>query len=301
MRRTLALLLLLILISFPHPAHAQEAAKISSMDLWIWPEYDRPTVLIIERFVLSSNTPLPTTLTFKIPAAAEKPTAVAVGPSLDKVGDTPYTLKTNGDWVEVTVQVNGPAIQLEYYDPSIAKTGGMRQYTYRWGGEYAVEALHVEVQQPYDASNVQTKPLLGNSYNSPNDNLTYHTADLGALPANQTFSLETTYQKDSDSLTISFLKVQPSAPVNENTTGRVSLQTYLPWIIAGFGVLMITGGLYYYFRGQPRQRLSRKHRRSSNEEQREGQTYCPQCGTRARGGDRFCRTCGTRLRVEAEE
>jgi hypothetical protein len=71
--------------------------------------------------------------------------------------------------------------------------------------------------------------------------------------------------------------------------------------VGAFGVLMIAGGFYYFLRGSARQRPNARRRHVSHEEPVEGQTYCPQCGTRARSGDRFCRTCGTRLRTETEE
>ena len=300
MRRALALLLFLVLLISPHPAHAQGNISLDTVAVSVWPEYDRPTVLVIEHMIVSADTSLPTTMTFRIPAAVGKPTAMAVGQTPQTVGDTPYTLKPDGDWVDVIVQVKAPAIQFEYYDPSLLKVGAARQFVYKWGGDYAVKAFHVELQQPFDANGVETNPPLPDIYTS-SDNLIYHAGDFGSLSAGQAFSLTAKYQKDSDALTISSTNLQPSAPVNENTTGRVSLQSYLPWIFGAFGVLMIAGGLYYYIRGQARPRLARKRRHAASEEQVEGQTYCPQCGTRARNGDRFCRTCGTRLRVEAEE
>ncbi|MRR30726.1 zinc ribbon domain-containing protein, partial [bacterium] len=74
------------------------------------------------------------------------------------------------------------------------------------------------------------------------------------------------------------------------------LDSYLPWLVGAFGVLMIAGGLYYYFRGTARPRSGARRRHATGGEEDGKQTYCPQCGTRARSGDRFCRTCGTRLR-----
>ena len=300
MRRTLTLLSLLVLLIFPHPVQAQGNISLDTVAVSVWPEYDRPTVLVIEHMLVSAGTSLPATMTFRIPAAVGKPTAMAVGQTPQTVGDTPYTLKPDGDWIDVIVQVNGPAIQLEYYDPSLVKVDAARQFVYKWSGDYAVKAFHIELQQPLDANGVETDPPLPD-ISSSSENLIYHAGDFGALSAGQSFSLTVKYQKASDALTISSTNLQPSAPVSDNTTGRVSLQTYLPWIFAGFGVLMLAGGLYYYFRGQPRQRPLRKRRHAASEEKVEGQTYCPQCGTRARNGDRFCRTCGTRLRVEAEE
>jgi hypothetical protein len=300
MRRIFTLLLLCVLLFSFQPAHAQGQPSLSSVEVWIWPEYDRPAVLVIQHILVSPTTSLPETLTFRIPAAAEKPYALAVGATPDKVSDAPYTLKQNGEWLDVTVQATGPAIQLEYYDPSLSKSGKSREYLYQWTGSYAVENFHVELQQPFDASDIQTEPALPEVNTIP-DGLIYHTGDFGPLAAGESFTLTTKYQKDSDALSISFMNVEPSAPVDENTAGRVSLDTYLPWLIAGFGVLMITGGLYYYFRGTARLRPTVRRRHTSSEETAEGQTYCPQCGTRARNRDRFCRTCGTRLRTETEE
>lgn len=295
MRRIFTLLLLFGVVLTIQPALAQGTPTLNSANVWIWPEYDQPGVLIIQRMLVSGSTSLPATMTFRIPAAAQEPSAMAVGQTVDNVADAPYTLETDGEWVKVIVEVTAPAIQLEYYDPSLLKNGKDREYIYEWAGDYAVENFHMELQQPFDASNLKTEPTLPGT-NPILDGLTYYTGDFGALTAGQVFTLNITYTKASDALSISFMNIQPSAPVDENTAGRVSFDTYLPWLVAAFGVLMIAGSLYYYFRGTGRPRSSARRRHASSEETAEGQTYCPQCGTRARSGDRFCRTCGTRLR-----
>jgi zinc-ribbon domain len=299
MRRIFTLLLLLGVVLTFQPAHAQGTPTLNSANVWIWPEYDQPGVLIIQRMLISGNTSLPATMTFRIPAAAEKPSALAVGQTADSVADTPYTLETDGKWVKVIVEVTAPAVQLEYYDPALSKNGKDREYIYEWAGDYAVENFHMELQQPFDASNLKTEPTLPGTNPIP-DGLTYYTGDFGALTVGQVFTLNITYTKVSDALSISSMNIQPSAPVDEKTAGRVSFDTYLPWLVAAFGVLMIAGGLYYYFRGTGRPRSSARRRHTSSEASADGQTYCPQCGTRARSGDRFCRTCGTRLRTEAD-
>lgn len=301
MRRIVALILFLTLLFSITPAHAQGAPSLASVDVLIWPEYDQPAVLVIYHIIVSDTTPLPATMTFRIPAAAKNPAVVAVGETLESVSDqiVEYSLDPNGEWIDVNIEVTGPAIQLEYYDASLEKQGQARNYTYTWAGDYAVQAFHVELQQPYDASGMLTTPSLGSSL--VRNNLTYYTGDFGPLEAGAEFELQFKYQKQSDSLSISFMSVdEPS--VDSNTLGRVSIATYMPWLIAGVGVLLITGGLYYYFRGQPRVKPSRRRHEASAEPSEGGGTrYCPQCGTRARTGDRFCRTCGTRIRPGDEE
>lgn len=301
MRRLVALILFLTLLVSFQSVLAQGRPSLSSVDVSIWPEYDRPSVLVIYHIVVSDTTNLPATMTFRIPAAAEKPAVVAVGQTLASVTDQNirYSLQPDGKWIKINIEVTGPAIQLEYYDPSLTKNGEKREFAYTWPGDYPVQAFRVELQQPYDASGMQTDPQLPDAV--LRNDLTYYSGSFGPLDADANYRLNLSYNKKSDSLSKSLMPVE--APVvDSNTLGRVSLGTYLPWIIAGVGVLLITGGVYFYLRGQPRVKPSRRRRHAAVSEPSEGETrYCPQCGTRARTGDRFCRTCGTRIRQADEE
>lgn len=96
--------------------------------------------------------------------------------------------------------------------------------------------------------------------------------------------------------------VQPSAPLGQETTGRISLGIYAPYIIGAVGALLIAGGVGYYFlqsRRETPQKSRRRIRPRASEESTSGaDIYCPQCGQRGRSGDRFCRVCGTRFRQE---
>lgn len=296
MRRIVALLFIIALLLSFQPARAQSEIKLSSVDVWIWPEYDQPSVLVIYHITVSPDATLPANMTFRIPAAAEKPHVLAIGPTADAVTDmgVEYTLKPNGEWTDVNVLVTGPAIQLEYYDPSLNKQGAKRQIDYTWPGDYAVDRLIIELQQPFGASNLTTEPLLNQTNNIAND-LTYYVGTFGPFAAGESFSVKTNYQKPSDDVSVDLMPVNSSAPVDNNTAGRITTSTYLPWLGVGLGVLLITGGLYYYFRGSARPSSTARRRHPSNVEPAEGQTYCSQCGTRARSGDRFCRVCGSRL------
>lgn len=302
MRRLVALILFLTLLFSFQSARAQGTPSLSSVNVSIWPEYDQPSVLVIYHIIVSSTTSLPATMTFRIPADAEKPAVVAVGETLATVSDRNirYSLEPDGKWVKVNIEVTGPAIQLEYYDASLTKEGQSREYFYTWPGDYAVQSFNIELQQPYDASDMQVDPQLPDT--SARNNLTYYSGSFGPFEANTNYRLNISYQKKSDSLSIAFMPVD-SPNVDTDTLGRVSLVTYLPWIIAGIGVLLITGGVYYYLRGQPRVKSSSRRRHAASAEPAEGggTRYCPQCGTRARTGDRFCRTCGTRIRPGDEE
>ena len=58
-------------------ARAQTEPRLSLLDIAVWPEFDRPLVLVIIQAELSADTTLPAPLTLRIPAIAGQPYAVA--------------------------------------------------------------------------------------------------------------------------------------------------------------------------------------------------------------------------------
>lgn len=302
MRKWFLLLILGALFAFPVRAFAQEEITIASVEINLWPEYDKAEMLVINYILLAPDTPLPATLNLRLPAQVNAPHVVAVGASPELVTDqgVEFTTRADGDWLVVSIQASGPAIQLEYYDPGLRKNGTSRSYSHEWLSDYNVQNLSFMVQQPYDATGFKTSPALQDD-GIHQDQLQYYSSQAVAVPAGESLSIELNYEKPSDTLSASRLQVQPVG-VDENTPGRVSFSNSLPYVIGGLGVIMILGGLVYYWqsgRASSRKSRRRAHAHADHEESGE-EIYCHQCGARAHGGDRFCRTCGARLRLQEE-
>jgi hypothetical protein len=288
------------MLIFPPFASAQNELTIASLEVDLWPEYDQPKVLVINYIELSPDIPLPATIELRVPAAAQAPHVVAVGPTLDQVTDQgiQYTTEKMGRWLIISVTATGPAIHLEYYDPGLKKDGNQRSYTYEWSGNYDVETFVVSVQQPFDATNLQTTPPLADDGVYRN-NLQYYRSQLQPPAAGASFLLKLSYEKPSDTLSVSRLQVEP-VDVNEDTPGRISLNNYRPYLLGAVFLILAGGGFIYYWQsGGSRKVKPRRRRRSAPEEDEEEHPtgmYCAQCGARAKVGDRFCRVCGARLR-----
>jgi hypothetical protein len=284
---------------------AQNEVKLNSIEVDLWPEYDRPTVLVIYRITLPATTSLPVDLSFRIPATAGEPSAVAVR-QMTAEGETglftiPYERQVVGDWGVISLTATLPELQLEYYDPGLVKDGETRQFEYNWPGDYAVDVLKMQVQQPLGADEMSISPSSGQGVTG-SDGLVYFNKEVGALLAGQTFSLKINYKKSSDDLTAANLQVQPSAPVTI-TSERNNLLAILPWTLGALGVILIVGGVVWYLRsgkGKEEEPSRRRHRPASSKEPEatESHIYCHQCGKRAGPGDRFCRMCGAKLRIE---
>ncbi len=299
-----SILLLVIMLALVWSAVlAQRPVSLSELEVDLWPEYDRPSVLVIYRITLSPEVSLPADLTLRIPAAAGEPHAVAAKQSDGSLVNIDYERVVSGDWGEVSLTASQPELQIEYYDPSITRDGTTRRFEYRWPGDYTVQGMKAQVQQPLGATDLRTSPSLGEQVTDANG-LSYHNANIGALSAGQEFVISVEYDKATDDLTAAGLQVQPSAPVADTAGWRSQLRPALPWGLLVLGVILLVGGAVWYWqsgkRGEqpPRTRGRRKPAVAAEKPAPEGHVYCHSCGKRAGPGDRFCRACGTRLRLE---
>ncbi|HEY3474653.1 MAG TPA: zinc ribbon domain-containing protein [Anaerolineales bacterium] len=302
MPKWLVFMLLLALFSMPSSVQAQGETKLEAINIELWSEIDQPSMLVIYEFIVSQQTPLPAEVTLRFPQNSNL-TAVAVeqdGQLLNK----DYTLPAQqGNWQTIKINAESYAPhRIEYYQP-LSQDGNKRQFKFQWFGDYYVKTLTVNVVIPADSTDLVTSPPLEGTATSPDALVTTGSVTKNELKMMNSFQFELEYQRTSSTLVNpgqATAQVEPVAPVDENTPGRVSI-TNLPWIIGGFGLALIGIALFSYWRStQAGERQPSKRRRHKVEEvvEADSQAYCHECGARAHAGDRFCRTCGSRLRVE---
>lgn len=300
MRKLTLFFLLGILFIFPSSTSAQTNATLSNVIVQLWPEYDRPSMLVIVDFQVAPMTSLPVDLTFRIPSDANL-IAVAVqtenGDLLNAEFEAP---KVSGDVqsFKITIQQN-TIYRFEYYQP-LTINNNKREFLYIWENAYAVTNFSASVLEPLDVTLLSINPI----YNSKKtiNGLRYYEGKVLKLSANETFELQLQYEKTTEALVSPPQDIQPAQPIDENTLGRVSLSNSYPYVIGFIGVVMIVGGIVYYYRtGRVIPKYPRRGRIVNlEEEDLKTGTYCSQCGARAQSGDKFCRTCGTRLRKTEE-
>lgn len=298
MRKLFLILALGAMFVFPSFVSAQNDAAISNMSVQLWPEYDQPSMLVITDFQVAENTLLPVNLSFRIPQAANLIAVASItsdGGFLNAIYDGP---KTEGKWQVFTLTISeNTAYRFEYYQP-LTFNGNQRAFSYLWDGAYAVDEFQIFVLKPRDVTSFSTTPAYV-SVLQENGN-SYYDSGVAKLASGETFSFDLLYEKTTGALIAPPQEIQPAAPVNESTPGRVSLNNSLPYIIGGLGMVIIVSGIVYYWQaGRTFSKRSRRRSQAHEERQNDGgDTYCPQCGTRAKAGDRFCRVCGVRLRQE---
>jgi len=290
----------------PLSVQAEDQLTLSSLQIGIWPEFDKPSVLVIYQITLSSTTTYPASLSLRIPASAGKPNAVAARQPDGSLLNIDYTPQLIGQWSIISFTTTTPDVQLEYYDPGITKDGAARHYSYTWSGDYAVNQLIIQVQQPVDSTDMRISPSLGAGAIG-SDNLTYYTQNIGSVSAGQNFQITLDYQKSNDVLSAENLPVQSSAPIPQGTSSDLNVNSWLPWILGIVGAGLIIGGVIWFWRTGRQHPTPQPHRRRAkasgyepemNPGRGDAEIYCSQCGKRAIPGDQFCRSCGSPIRTK---
>jgi hypothetical protein len=295
MRRFTLLLTLWIVLFVPVSVQAQRKLHLSMVSADIWPEYDRPAVLMIYHLTLDPDTSLPASLSLRIPADAEI-NAVALQDATGNLINAPYENKNQGLWSMLTITCTSPQVQVEFYTP-LVKNGTTRHIVFNWAGDYSVEKLQVNFLQPLGAENptISLPPV----YTGPGqDGLTNYRIEAANLAADSVFALTIDYQRQADALSISSLPIQAASTPGPDTPGHVSMTGILPWALAGIGLLLIVAGIAGFVNWQRGGQvpIAGSRNKSIQKLSEEKFIYCQQCGTRAQPDDVFCRTCGTRLR-----
>ena len=305
MRKWILPILLILSLVLPLSARAQTPLTFDLLQLQIWPEYDKPAVLVIYQMTLPSAASLPATVAVRIPAAAGDPNAVAVHQADGSLITLDYNRTVSGEWATISFTTPGPEVQLEYYDPTLEINGNSRHFQYTWPGDYAASQFTIQVQQPVDSTDMVISPSLGSGATG-NDGLTYYTQDIGAIPAGQEINITIDYNKSTDTLSATTISVQPSAPIPQSKVTDLNISAWLPWILGILGAGLIIGGIIWFWQSGRQRPASRNRRRrsragtnepASNVVPAEDAIYCSQCGKRASPGDQYCRSCGTQIRT----
>jgi len=302
MRKWFLILVLGVFFVFPSLAFAQTNITLANTSVQLWPEYDQPSMLVIVDFEVAANTQLPVDLTFHIPDNANLIAVAAYtadGSLINSVFEGPTD---EGESQAFTITMDTSSARFEYYEP-LTFNGNQRLFSYLWDNAYAVSAFNIRVLEPADTTSLTTTPSLDSI--AEEDGLKYFEGAPVKIARGEQFILNLEYEKTTNNLIASPAGIEPAAPVDESTPGRVSLNNSLPYIIGGLGVVLIVGGIVYYWQAgrnpsKHSRRRTRKNINSDGDDSDDIDAYCPQCGERAKAGDRFCRVCGTRIRHQEE-
>jgi hypothetical protein len=286
--RIVVLLVFLLALGLPQAAFAQETITLGRVVIQLWPEFDRPSMLVLIGGQVGGDTALPVELHFNLPPGAEV-NAVAYGDLTS--GDllvAPHSVE--GDVLTMT-SVNG-TFHIEFYDTSLAMDGETRSYALEWAADYPIDELVIEAQQPIGASDFEMQPGGGmqvtDQFGLPNTRVT-----RSAVAADEVIGVSVAYAKSDPALTAD--RLQPPQTGEETAPGVGGERKPLWWVtivLVVVGAALIGGGVSWYVRATKQTAAPARQRAAGKGAAR----FCTNCGEPVGAGDNFCRKCGARLR-----
>lgn len=276
------------------PVFAQNPVPaIEALDIDIWPDFDKASVLILLTGKLPENIRFPASVTLPLPESAQLNAVARIDQQDGAMRDDIFSAPDpSGSMTFITPD---PGFRVEYYLPYTINDN-QRSFDFTWQAEIPVKDFQLRIQRPAFAASLETEPAAANVARSV-DGFTYHTFPARAVPAGQPFSLHVGYKMTSDKLSAESLppsntNIQnPAMPITPKSGSGINWA--LVAIIAG-GLLILAALIW--------QRAS--HRSSSNmrmpadkgvEKKPSRDKFCRDCGEAIDERDKFCSGCGVKL------
>ncbi len=275
------------------PGFAQNPVSvIDSLDIEIWPDYDKPFVLVLLTGTLAGDTRLPATISLPLPESAQLNAVARIDSKDGTMKDDIFSSTDPPD--TLTFITPDLRFRVEYYLPYAADQN-QRSFDYTWLAAISVNNFQLRVQRPTSASTFITEPATANIFKSV-DGFDYHTFPRQAVTAGQPFSLHVDYKMTTDQLSAASL-------LPPNTSKQTNALPAMPRTRSGMNwalVTVVTGGLLI-FAALIWQIASRRPASNirkpidSGVAKQSRAKFCRNCGEPIDLGDRFCRGCGSEL------
>ena len=278
----------------------------TGLDRWtveVWPEYDRPAVLVLLNGALQADAGLPVTARIPVPLGAEI-NAVAYPGDDGRLISIPWNSELTATGQDIVFTLDQPQFVVEYYADVISPPPS-RSFEIDLAAPYAVQQASATLRLPARASDLQTTPAMEPAGTDSLGNPLL-ALQLGPLAAGQPVPLSVSYTKADNDPTVA------NAVVGDEAVAQVSAASAgVDWLpLAGgaiLGLLVIAGVVYWLWRRRQPAGGSRQARRRAAREkgatrakapevavppQATQNVFCPQCGTEYQAADKFCRSCG---------
>jgi len=268
------------------PNSLQESPHLATLQVEIWPEFDRPDVLVLLRGELAADAKLPAAMSLPIPGSSHGPTAVAfAGTSDGELFNLKYDYHPGADYGTVRFELPQRYFHIEFYDPIVIGTP-QRRYNYTWSSGLAADSVTVRVQEPARATDISVQPALGKGLAGPN-NLLYRQANIGALKAGTPLPIEIRYTKADSRTSAEILGM--GAAASQTTAAAEDAEKIPIWLLA-VAIALVVGTvigtvIVWWWRRKKAIAAPRTHA-----------SFCAQCGNELGSGDCFCSKCGAVVR-----
>ncbi|TET35768.1 MAG: hypothetical protein E3J69_04720 [Anaerolineales bacterium] len=205
------IILLLLLMLSPSRGIAQSEARLESLKISLWPEYDRPGVLVLYEARVSPEADFPAIIRLPLPDGVDAPHAVAAHYPDGQLDDNvKWQVVQEGTQAFLDVETPTTGVWVEFYS-ALDVQDANRSFDFLVPGGIAIADLSVEVMHPVGASDVSIKPE--GKIEEADNGLVFTTIDLGGRSASDKQEITLSYRKPSSTLLSAPLQLGSASPL----------------------------------------------------------------------------------------
>jgi hypothetical protein len=293
MKPSLFVLLSFFVLMPVAPGFAQNPVPvIDVLDIEIWPDYDKASVLVLLTGTLPGDTRLPASVSLPLPEAAQLNAVARIDRKDGNMKDDIFSsTDPPGMLTFITPDLR---FRVEYYLPYTVNIN-QRSFEYTWLAAISVNNFQLRVQRPTAASTLNTEPATANIARS-GDGFDYHTFPARAVPAGQPFSLQVDYKMTTTQLSATSLPPSNTSMQTPALPATPSTGTGINWALAAVitgGLIIIAALIWQFAFRRPSANISGPV--DARVEKQSRANFCRNCGEPIDEDDRFCSGCGSEL------
>jgi len=282
-----------LLLTLPLRASAQTPDRLTALKISIWPEYDKPSVLVLLDGVLADASNLPRPISVLIPADARLYVTTWENPNGSLAPEQPAQQTRQDDgFTRVTFTTAQPRFRVEYYHDAVRGAPDKTiDFAYKSIG--ALDAATIEIQQPLKASNFAVTPATQTTRTDP-DGFKYFVQTFANIAAGQTISAQIKYTKTDPNPSMP----APAAPLP--VAANESNNWFLLIALVALGLAILLGFFLLQQRAlatRPAAPTGSRNRKRGKPRAGAASVFCTQCGRALGADENFCPKCGAKRRA----
>ena len=295
--------LAVLTFALPPRTFAQTPDRLTSLKISLWPEFDKPTVLVILDGILADASNLPRQISVLIPSNAQLTVATWANPDGSFAPEQlAQQTKQDDGYTRITFTIAQPTFRVEYYHDLLRGAPDKTlDFVYKSVG--AIDAVSLEIQQPLKASNFAVTPATQTT-RTDSDGFKYFGYAFSNIAAGQTITAQAKYTKTDPNPSVQNAP-QPTpalVPIAAPTTND-SNTLFLLIALVALGVTAILGFFLLQQRSQDRRPVANVGSNKQRRDKRRGgaataTVFCTQCGRALGPEDNFCPKCGAKRRAQ---
>ncbi|MEW5719396.1 MAG: zinc ribbon domain-containing protein, partial [Chloroflexota bacterium] len=297
--------LVVLILTLPPRALAQTPDRLASLKISVWPEFDKPTVLVILDGALADASNLPRQISILIPANADLTVATWMNSDGSFAPEQPaQQTKQDDGYTRVTFTTAQPQFRVEYYH-DLLRGAPDKTLDFAFKPISAIDAATLEIQQPLKATNFAVTPATPTTRTDP-DGFKYFSYTFSNLAAGQTITAQAKYTKTDPNPSVQSAPqptLAPSTFAQGAPTPTTSNDLFLLIALVAVGITAILGFFLLQQRAHDRRPVANAGSGKRRRDKRRGgaataTVFCTQCGRALGPEDNFCPKCGAPRRAQ---